>query len=69
MKPDIDGLTEIGGAKILEFLTLTSENKGLVQQNTLSVDKNKRIFLDSQFANMKGMIVFICCIVTRTGMN
>lgn len=27
MKPDINKLTEIGGAKILEFVTLTSENK------------------------------------------
>mgnify|MGYP001603756822 CR=1 FL=1 len=63
MKPDIDILTEIGGAKILEFVTLTSANKSTGATRHIIGEQEQKEFYGlaiCQYEEEDGFYLFYC---------
>jgi len=63
MNPNIDTITEIGGAKILEYLTLTSEEKNTGYTKHIIEGQEQTKFdglVICQYENEEGVYLFYC---------
>lgn len=63
MKPDIDKLTEIGGAQILEYITLTSEQTRTGNTKHNIGGQEQTVFFGlaiCQYEGENGIYLFYC---------
>jgi len=67
MKPKIDTLTEIDGAKVLEYLRLTLNQKRTGATRHLIGGQDQPNSMALLFANTKRIKIIICSIATEIG--